>query len=277
MNPPLKVLITGATGLVGYAAYTHLAGQPERYEVYGLDRQRQMSARTPGAWRNDIPDDRFHLCDLTDFDGIRAAVAGMDVVVHLAADPKGEGWESLRDNNLIGAYHIFEACTEAGVQRIVAASSITVSFGHRAMEPYKAMAERRHGDIPAHVQPVTVDVPATPRGLYAATKVWAESLGQVYAHQHNLSCILLRIGQVDRDWPRPPRGSDVFVSQRDVVGLIEACIQADQSVRFDIFYALSNNDMRWADMEHARQVLGFVPQDRAEDGFDYDAVAIQGK
>ena len=101
--------------------------------------------------------------------------------------------------------------------------------------------------------------------------MWAESLGQVYAHQHNLSCILLRIGQVDRDWPRPLHGSDVFVSQRDVVGLIEACIHAPASVRFDIFYALSNNDMGWADMEHARRTLGFVPQDRAEDGFDYDA------
>ena len=66
MNSPLKVLITGVTGLVGYATYTHLAGQPERYEVYGLNRQRAMSARTPGAWRNDIPNERFHLCDLSD-------------------------------------------------------------------------------------------------------------------------------------------------------------------------------------------------------------------
>lgn len=271
----MNILITGVTGLVGYALYTHLAGQPQAYTVYGLDRSRALSARTPGAWQNHIPEERFFQCDLTDFDAIRRAVDGMDVVVHLAADPKGDGWESLRDNNLIGAYHIFEACAEAGVQRIVAASSITVSFGHRNQEPYRAMAERRHADIPAHVPRVTVDERPSPTGLYAATKVWAESLGQVYAHQRGLSCILLRIGQVDRDWPRPPKGSDVFVSQRDVTGLIEACLNAPPAVRFDIFYALSNNDMRWADTEHARQVLGFVSQDRAEDGFDYDSANQQ--
>jgi len=120
MTSPQKILITGGCGLVGYAAYTHLSRQPERYAVYGLDRRRDLSPRTPGAWRNEIPADRFFLCDLTDFDGIRHAVAGMDVVVHLAADPRGKNWESLRDNNLVGAYHVFQACAEAGVQRIVA-------------------------------------------------------------------------------------------------------------------------------------------------------------
>jgi len=270
MTAPINVLVTGAAGLIGYATYESLRNQPEKYTVYALDRQRTLSARTPKSWTFNIPDEKFHLATLTDFAAIRRAVDGMDVVVHLAADPSGESWESLRDNNLLGAYHVFEACKDAGVRRIVAASSITVSQGQREQEPYRAMWERRHADIPEQVSLLTPAVPAEPRSLYAATKVWTESLARVYAHRHGLSCICLRIGQVDRDWPRPPRGADVYVSQRDLVQLIERCINADDAVRFEIFYGMSDNDLRWVDLAHARQTVGYVPQDRAEEHHQYD-------
>ena len=40
---PVKVLITGVSGLVGSAAYLHLSQWPERYELYGLGRRRELS------------------------------------------------------------------------------------------------------------------------------------------------------------------------------------------------------------------------------------------
>jgi nucleoside-diphosphate-sugar epimerase len=115
-----------------------------------------------------------------------------------------------------------------------------------------------------------VDVPARPRTLYAASKVWAESLARVYAHRHDMSCLVVRIGQVERDRPRPPQGASIYVSVRDIVQIWERCINAPQSLRFDIFWGMSNNDWRWVDIDHARKVLGYVPQDRAEDNWDYD-------
>lgn len=266
-----KVLVTGATGQIGYMTFRRLLEQPDRYDAYALDCKPGPSARVPGDWSIDIPSDRFHLCNLTDFDGIQRAVTGMDVVVHLAADPSGDSWQSLLDNNLIGAYHIFEACRLAGVPRIVAASSITVSQGHREQEPYKAMMERRHDDIPADFAMITPDIPAEPRGLYAATKVWAESLARVYANRHGISCLCVRIGQVERDRPRPPQGADIYVSQRDIVQILERCVNAPDDLRFDIFYGMSDNDYRWVDIDHARDVIGFVPQDRAEEHHNYDA------
>jgi len=41
-------------------------------------------------------------------------------------------------------------------------------------------------------------------------------------------------------------------------------------LRFEIFYGMSNNDLRWVDISDARRKVGFIPQDRAEDGHDYD-------
>ena len=132
-----KVLVTGATGHVGSSTYLVLAAQPEKYDVYALDRQREFSARMPARNKDlDIPDDKFFLCDLADAGAVRQAVEGMDVVVHLGADPGDDGsWESLLNNNVVGTYNVFEACRDAGVPRVVAASSIMVSQGHREQEP----------------------------------------------------------------------------------------------------------------------------------------------
>ena len=86
--PVKKVLATGATGQIGNAVYMHLKEHPDRYDVYALDRSETFSVRVPGSWELDIPADKFHHCDLTDMEGLRKAVRGMDVVAHLAADAK---------------------------------------------------------------------------------------------------------------------------------------------------------------------------------------------
>ena len=265
-----KVLVTGATGQIGNAVFMRLKEQPEKYDVYALDRSPVFSARVPGSWVLDIPKDRFFQCDLTDMEGLRMAVQGMDVVAHLAADPSPKTWESVLNSNIIGTYNVFEACRQAGVKRIVVASSIMVSEGHYEEDPYKAIYEKRYEDVPPGFPKVSPDIPAKPRSLYASSKVWAESLARSYAHRYDMSCLVIRVGQVERDRPRPPRGASIFVSVRDIVQLWELCINANDSLRFDIFYGMSNNDWRWVDIEHAREVLGYVPQDRAEDNWDYD-------
>ncbi|MBT3266314.1 NAD(P)-dependent oxidoreductase [Candidatus Poribacteria bacterium] len=270
MQTRRRVLVTGATGQIGYMTFRRLLDQPDEYDAYGLDRTRDASARVPGSWALDIPDDRFRVCDISDYNQVREAVEGMDVVAHLAADPGSGDWESLLSSNIIGAYNVFEACRDARVSRIVAASSITVSDGHREREPYRAMMERRHADVPPDLPRVSPDTPAEPRGIYASTKVWAESLARTYSARHGLSCLCVRIGQVERDRPRPPQGADIYVSQRDIVQILERCIVVEEGLKFGIYYGVSDNDLRWMDIETACEVLGYAPQDRAEAGHDYD-------
>ena len=261
---PQKVLITGVSGLVGSAAYLHLAQWPECYALYGLGRRRALSERVFDQRAIDMPEDRFFVCDIADMDGVRGAVAGMDAVVHMAADPAGRGWESLRDNNLIGAYNVFEACKEAGVKRLVAASTIQVSVGDCEQEPYKAVIEGRDGDLPAGFAPVTVQTPGQPRNLYAASKVWAESLARVYGHTTDLSCLCIRIGWVTgEDEARGGRG-DIWCSQRDIAQMVECCIAAPLSLRYEIFFAVSDNKWSYRDVEHARKQVGYEPLDAAE-------------
>jgi hypothetical protein len=39
---------------------------------------------------------------------------------------------------------------------------------------------------------------------------------------------------------------------------------------------MSNNDYRWVDIEHGREVIGFMPEDRAENGHDYGSTGVGG-
>jgi hypothetical protein len=36
-------------------------------------------------------------------------------------------------------------------------------------------------------------------------------------------------------------------------------------LRFDIFYGVSNNRWSWVDIDHPREVLGYIPADSAEE------------
>jgi nucleoside-diphosphate-sugar epimerase len=262
-----RILITGVYGLIGNVVYRELTRSPEAYDVYGLSRRQVSSDRIPEDQTEAIPDDHFYLVNLNDFDGLQQAVQGMDVVVHMAADPSGNrGFESILQSNLIGAYNVFEVCRLQGVKRIVYASSIQVSFGYWDTEPYKTLRDARFDDVEEPIPRVTIDMPTRPLNLYASSKVWGEALAHTYAYRYGLSCLCLRIGWVvAEDRPPIPRAIPEWCSQRDIVQLVRRCVDAPDTLRFDIFYGLSHNRFGWVDIEHARQVLDYNPLDSAED------------
>jgi uronate dehydrogenase/NAD+ dependent glucose-6-phosphate dehydrogenase len=57
----------------------------------------------------------------------------------------------------------------------------------------------------------------------------------------------------------------VWCSQRDATDLVDRCIEAPDSLAFDIFFGVSDNKYSYRDVSHAREVLGFQAKDRAED------------
>jgi nucleoside-diphosphate-sugar epimerase len=246
-----KVLVTGMSGLIGSAVRRHLG---DKYELSALNRR-------------DVPGVPCHRADITDLEAILPAFEGQEAVVHLAAIVRGDAtWEELLAHNVAGTYNVFEAARRAGVKRIVYASSgATISGWEREM-PYRALAEGRYDAVPETWAKLTHRTPVWPGGLYGCSKVWGESLARHFSDTSDLSILCLRIGAVkSEDRPQTARDFSVWCSQRDIVQMIERCIDAPDSLRFDIYYALSNNRWGYRDLEHARQVVGFVPQDAAED------------
>ncbi|MFT5087860.1 MAG: NAD+ dependent glucose-6-phosphate dehydrogenase [Planctomycetota bacterium] len=262
-----KVLVTGVYGLIAGAVFRHLHERVDAYDVYGLARRRHASERAPQA-AGDIPEERFFLADLTNLSALEKAMEGVDVVVQLAADPRPDAsWENVLSSNIVGARNVFEAAHRCGVKRVVFASSIMVSWGYQQEAPYKAIGEGSFDDvIPSELHTVTHEWPHRPTGLYPASKVWGEALARYYSDVHNMSVLCLRIGWVNaEDHPQNERGGAVWCSQRDIVQLVERSIEAPEDLDFDIFYGVSNNRWRWVDIEHPREVLGYIPQDSAEE------------
>jgi nucleoside-diphosphate-sugar epimerase len=247
---PRRVLVTGMSGLIGGALRRHLEST---FELSALNRR-------------PIPGVKCHQGDIADLDAIAPAFVGIDTVVHLAARTgTSEVFQELLQANVIGTYNVFEAARRAGVGRVVYASSgATVSAWERD-PPYSALVAGRYDEAKSWTT-MTHEMPLRPAGLYGASKIWGEAIARHYSDTYSLSAICVRIGRVlAADRPTSAREFSVFCSQRDVVRMIELCITAPPALKFDVFYAVSDNRWGYRDLEHARRVLGFEPRDRAED------------
>ena len=244
------VLVTGMSGLIGSALRRHL--DPAQYELRSLSRRAV----------DGVPS---HQADIADLDAIQPAFAGVDMVVHLAAAVGSPPFEALLHTNVIGTYNVFEAARRAKVSRVIFASSgATVSAWERD-EPYRALVDGRYEELRDWPM-ITHETPLRPAGLYGASKVWGEVLGRHYADAHGMSVICVRIGRVRaEDRPREPREFAVYLSQRDAARMVERCLVAPPTVRFDIVFATSRNRWGYRDLDHARAVVGFEPVDAAED------------
>ena len=247
---PRRILVTGLSGLIGSAFRAHADG------TYAL---RALNRRV-------VPGVETHRVDLGDLDAIRPAFEGVETVVHLAAAAgDSQPVEAIMRSNVVGAFHVFEAARTAGVKRVIFASSGATISGWEREPPLSHLVAGRYEEA-GTIKPLTHESPLRPSGLYGASKIWGEALGRHYADTYGMSVICLRIGRVKaEDRPTTMRDVAVWCSQRDIVRMIEACIEAPPSVRFDVFYVVSANRWSYRDLEHARAVLGWTPLDRAED------------
>lgn len=249
----MKILVTGLSGLIGSAARGKLAAD---HELTALNRSLVTGVVT-------------HRADIADFEAIRGAFEGQDVVVHLAAKA-GENypWEALRDTNMQGTRNVFQAAVEAGVKRVVFASSGATVAGWEHDEPYRSLVSGNYAELPETWPMISVDQPTRPRGIYGSTKVWGEALARHYADTTPTSFISIRIGFVNaEDRPTDSRQRCVWCSQRDVVNAVALAVGAPASTRCETFFANSRNRYGYRDLAYGKARLGYEPMDEAEERF----------
>ena len=254
MTEKKKVLITGSAGKVGTTIREALR---DRYDLSGVD-------RVP------VPGFASTVADLTDLNAILPAFQGKDVVVHLAAEPRHTpdiGWDLLMPDNVVATANVFEAARQGGAGRIIFFSSMHVNGLYERDYPYSAIAQGNYEGLePDRVPLVTHEMPVRPDGPYAASKIFGESLGRYYAEEYGITVICVRLGTVGRN-DRPgdnPRSYVSWLSHRDLARMVERCIEVE-GVTYDIFYGASGNTWKIYDTSRIWRVLGFEPQDNAEE------------
>ena len=246
-----KVLITGMSGLIGGILRRHLEGVGG-YQLSAFNRRRVEGVEC-------------HQGDIADLDALQAAFSGKEVVVHLAAYVDDDSWEGNLSGNIIGAYNVYEAARRVGVKRVIFASSGMTIRGYTRLEPYKAIFDGRYKDVPQVIPKITHEK-VRPEEIYGAAKIWGEALGRHFSDAYGLSVLCIRIGQVwDDDRPHDTHDYASHLSHRDVATILHKCIDAPDELKYDIFFATSNNKWGYRDLEHSKKALGWVPQDAAED------------
>ena len=171
----MKVLITGAAGLLGSVAcrVLHEAG----LELIATDRVAKEGSPVP-----------IHVADLCDASAVKALVAGgVDAVVHLATlgDQQKIDPYVLVQKNVAMTMNVFQAGVEAGAKKVLFASSIQV-IATAVQWPQRDPDER-----PPYL-PMDAEMPEIPQNPYAMSKEAGEVITRYFARVYGVQAITVR-------------------------------------------------------------------------------------
>ena len=170
------ILITGGAGMIGSATVDLLLRDHPRTRIVILDNlSRGTTANIESALKH--PRVRFVLGDISDAATVASACRNVDAVIHLAAqritacaaDPR-RAMEVMCD----GSFNVVDAARQAGVRKIVAASSASI-YGLADVFP---TPEDHH--------------PYNNQTWYGASKVMLEGLLRSYHAMYGLPYVALR-------------------------------------------------------------------------------------
>lgn len=230
----MRLLLIGGSGLVGSLIIPYLV-QDHEIVVYDLN--------PPAAG----PDVDYRPGSVEDFDGLRAAMDGIDVAVYLAMNPKRD-WGSVPtaalafDINVKGLYLAWWAAAEAGVWHGVHASTMSV---------YRTRPEGYPDET----------VPPDAAEFYGFTKTLGEQVCRHATEHRGLSINSLRLchPRPDDEWPVPGDDLESIISTRagDVAAAVEAALHHRDG--YQTFTISGDVDQRRSQWGKAERVLGWRP------------------
>lgn len=264
----MSILVTGACGRVGTALIDNLH---DSYDFTYFDRVDHISPFV-------------HIGDVADYAALDSVMDDVESLVHLAAASRVDSsWPAVLQSNIIGGYNALEAARRNRVEKVILASTNHVV----------GMYEEEHSpelyELDYDLE-ITKETPTRADSHYASSKLFNEAHAQYYIenYEYPKQVYILRLGSIrgsknDHPYADAERGVEqgawsrdskpyqqevkrmkaTWQSRRDIAALIEACLE-DNTVTYDIFFGVSDNDRRWLDIDHARSQIGYEPQDNGE-------------
>ncbi len=290
-------LVTGGCGFIGVNLVSRLAGLGARVRI--LDNLSLGKREDVAPLGSDL-----RVGDIRDMAALKDACQGMDVVVHLAAHTRVV--ESIShpelnfEINAIGTMNVLRACRDAGVKKVIFASTGGAILGEQVPPVHEGMVPR----------------PVSP---YGASKLVGEAYCSAFCGSFGLNTVALRFsnvygpfsyhkGSVVAQFFRNLMQEEPLVIYGDgqqtrdfiyVDDLVDAVLLADKSetpgevfqiasgretslkdllaamkrvlpsVKFDVRYepARAGEILRnYASIEKARRLLGYNPSKKLDDG-----------
>ena len=225
-----KIIITGGAGLLGSHVVREMA---ERAQITTLD------IKEPEA-RSQEGQNHINL-SITNYEEIKKALTGHDAVIHLAAipNPREADARTTFNNNVEGAWTVLQAAEDAGIKRVVVASSDSV-FGLSYNPP----------DWPPQFLPVDETHPTRPTEVYSLSKKITETISESFAARGQMEVLAIRPCHIVF-----PRG----------YGELEARGQDLENYHF----------WAWVDPKDVAQAFRLAVHTRSYNGFDVYTVAAE--
>jgi nucleoside-diphosphate-sugar epimerase len=183
----MRVLVTGAAGMIGRAVLDLLAA--ERIPATAL------ALPVDGLDADDLPAERVILGDARDADVVTRALDGVDAVIHLAAipTPLSDPPEVVFGTNTLATFTVLDLAGRAGVRRASIASSYSIGglvFASRPLTmPYL---------------PIDVHIPLQITDAYALSKHTDELTAAMMTMRYGMDVVALRLPFVGTPADRLP-------------------------------------------------------------------------
>jgi nucleoside-diphosphate-sugar epimerase len=232
------IAMTGAAGRIGTAVLPLLRRPGRRFVL------------TDSVPVEGQPEDEVRRLDVHDLPGLVDALEGVSTLVHLAGIPQEAEWAELLSANIDGTALVLDAAQQAGVERVMLASSI-----HAVGMWTLADARREETLLPR------------PEGFYGVSKAAMEALGSMYADRYGMSVVSARICAFGEE-PLPTFGPTTWFSPADAARLIEA-VHALRSPGHHIVWGVSAHGAEAFDLADG-QGIGFHPVDRTPEAPEWE-------
>lgn len=246
----MRILVTGARGLLGSVLWEGLAGE---HSLKGVDLRRDTAR---GIRRGDVRRARV----------VHRAAEQVDAIIDLATGSSvALPWDTV-EGDMTGRVSVLEAARRNGVGRYIFASSNHVTGMYELDDPYASIGSGEYTGLdPATIPLISTDWPIRPDSPYGVGKAFSEAAARYYSEQYGISCVCLRIGTVRADdRPTVPRHYATLLSHADLQRLVECALRAPAELRYGVYYGVSANTWRFWDIANAADEIGFDPQDDAE-------------
>lgn len=168
-----RILITGATGFVGQVLCQRLLSE-------GINIRAAVRSSNSSESRLPIAIEQFIVGDIGPTTDWQEALAGVDVIIHLAArvhvmhEQSADAWFAYRYVNVLGTERLAKQAASAGVKRLVFLSSIKVNGEFTKDKPF------------------TISSPENPQDPYGASKWEAEQLLSKIMQDTGLEVAIIR-------------------------------------------------------------------------------------
>ncbi len=195
----MNLLVTGGAGFIGSNLIRHIIASPEVTKLVNLDCLTYAGHLESIADVQDDPKYVFEKVDLRDKSATRHVVMDHRVthVMHLAAESHVDrsitGPGDFIHTNVLGTFHVLEACREAWAEKVSGLDDAHV--GHSGLTPFPTprflhvSTDEVYGSLGDEGY-FTEATPYAPNSPYSASKASSDMLVRAYHHTYGLPVVI---------------------------------------------------------------------------------------